>query len=412
MGAAAAVAIITAFLGLIGGTTAGVLNYLGNKETNETNEENVESTNETNKEIQESVNTANTKSTTQTNLMNYLINKMNNQANAEMVEQTNKVNYMNQLLTNEANKQIAQDTNQANIDIADAANAANERIYQGVNDTNLAIANAINELNKGIADENLAFQREKYEYDKALQQQLFEREDTSYQRTAADMAAAGLNPLSMAGTNGSGAVVSTLAPQSNMVYQGATMQPHDQVVPTVNGYQMSPFVAQAGRYDKTEFKAAQRLATKMESFQKQMYSYEWLNTMAGNIQDMALSSLNHGLQVDQLNEVKKNNQVDRMSKLLNMGYVPDDEGYRMLGGHDKDGNYYNPISLRSMEMLQHGKSLKHDIDYGLFNNSSAFERNITGIQYMIDNKRIESLGHSLWNEANDIFGLMQKLYNK
>lgn len=56
---------------------------------------------------------------------------------------------------------------------------------------------------------NLDFQRENLDYQKGLQQQIFEREDTAYQRTVNDMRAAGLNPVSMQGTNGSGEAVAT-----------------------------------------------------------------------------------------------------------------------------------------------------------------------------------------------------------
>ena len=67
--------------------------------------------------------------------------------------------------------------------------------------------------NEKINAENLAFQQENLDYQKALQQEIFEREDTSYQRTAQDMRAAGLSPMMMKGTNGSGSVVPTQAPQ-------------------------------------------------------------------------------------------------------------------------------------------------------------------------------------------------------
>lgn len=74
------------------------------------------------------------------------------------------------------------------------------------------------ESNEKIAKQNLNFQKEKLEYDKQLQQQIFNREDTAYQRTVQDMRASGVSPLAMQGLNGSGAVVSTEAPQNGMVY--------------------------------------------------------------------------------------------------------------------------------------------------------------------------------------------------
>lgn len=69
------------------------------------------------------------------------------------------------------------------------------------------------DLNEQIARDNLAMQQSNLEYQKDLQQQIFQREDTSYQRTINDMRKAGLSPLAMSGTNNSGAVLTTNAPQ-------------------------------------------------------------------------------------------------------------------------------------------------------------------------------------------------------
>lgn len=76
------------------------------------------------------------------------------------------------------------------------------------------VARETNEQNKAIADENLQFQQEQFDYQKALQQQIFEREDTAYQRTVNDMRAAGLSPQSMQSTNGAGEAIATTAPQN------------------------------------------------------------------------------------------------------------------------------------------------------------------------------------------------------
>jgi hypothetical protein len=67
--------------------------------------------------------------------------------------------------------------------------------------------------NEKINAENLAMQQKNLDYQKALQQEIFNREDTAYQRTRADMYNAGMNPLSMKSTNNAGAVVPTQAPQ-------------------------------------------------------------------------------------------------------------------------------------------------------------------------------------------------------
>lgn len=74
--------------------------------------------------------------------------------------------------------------------------------------------------NSEIAENNLDWQkeafaqnqanwRENFDYQKALQERIFDREDTSYQRTVNDMRQAGLNPLAMNGTNGSGEAIAT-----------------------------------------------------------------------------------------------------------------------------------------------------------------------------------------------------------
>ena len=65
-----------------------------------------------------------------------------------------------------------------------------------------------------IAKRNLALQKDVFKYQKGIQERMFSREDTSYQRGVSDLKAAGLSPMLIANAKaGAGPVVSTQAPQ-------------------------------------------------------------------------------------------------------------------------------------------------------------------------------------------------------
>lgn len=89
------------------------------------------------------------------------------------------------------------------------SSAINAGATNRTNKANMAMNEANIAMQKEINDKNLAFQRENLDYQKQLQQTIFDREDTSYQRTVDDMSSAGLNPLTMNGTNGAGEAIAT-----------------------------------------------------------------------------------------------------------------------------------------------------------------------------------------------------------
>lgn len=68
---------------------------------------------------------------------------------------------------------------------------------------------------KKANDANVAAQQANLDYQKAVQQQTWQREDTAWQRAIADIQKTGMSPLALSGGAGSGQVVSTSAVQSS-----------------------------------------------------------------------------------------------------------------------------------------------------------------------------------------------------
>lgn len=99
------------------------------------------------------------------------------------------------------------------------------------NENNYKMNKENNETNLSIANANLDLQREQQSYERDLQQQLFQREDTAIQRQVADSRAAGVSPLAnLSGASSTGVVANTTTPQNGFQSQAS----RDQAPPAQN----------------------------------------------------------------------------------------------------------------------------------------------------------------------------------
>ncbi len=105
---------------------------------------------------------------------------------------------------------------------------ASNKNYQAQKDANAT--------NLAIANKNLDYQKQAFQYNKNLNSLQMQRQDTSYQRAVADAQKAGFSPLVAAGITPSAATVSTLtAPQMNYHAQAPMMQNPFEGLSSLNG---------------------------------------------------------------------------------------------------------------------------------------------------------------------------------
>lgn len=226
------------------------------------------------------------------------------------------------------------------------------------NNTMRYMSDQTNATNKAIADQNLGFQRDNLDYTKALQQQIFNREDSSYQRTVADMRAAGMSPLVMNGTNGAGEALATTA--LNNQYQHT--QPLDY---------KSPFEAFNGIANILQTREAIRSQRLQNEYAEQTMDYR-----VNMARCQALASSYNSLDAARKEKINKyfgiNSGMSEKERLACI--VSKVLGYPLV---DSEGNYNKDFSLDSL----FNSLKKYKTQYGLSGIADFLGSEVGGAKY-------------------------------
>jgi len=166
-----------------------------------------------------------------------------------------------------------------------------------------AIANA------GIAGANQRAQREQQQYDRDLQQTMFEREDNAVQRQAADMEAAGLSKTLAAGGGAqAGPVVHSTAPQM------AHMAPMD----------MMGIAQTAGQLKLTEAQAAKVLADKKGvDLENSIKEQTLASSVEAILSDNKVKVETTLQRIAKIDRDSYNSYLDQVTKIWEAKYAPD-----------------------------------------------------------------------------------------
>ena len=228
----------------------------------------------------------------------------------------------------------------------------------------------LNQQNVDMANKNL-------DYQKALQQQIFEREDTSYQRTAEDMRAVGLNPLSMQGTNGSGEAIATTPPQNQMLPQN-----NAQMITSLMGIAQSINDVASGTYSRD--------ALALENDRKFLENYK----MAHDLKIDYDGLFNYGKRGSYLS--LKNSDIPTRFSDKDSGMLQFNQSY-----------WKNSAGKEFIEGYNAQRELAHKKEKNYYDSDSPLERGINSIEALLANPdtadRIKNLGS---NMRNLLFGLL------
>lgn len=202
---------------------------------------------------------------------------------------------------------------------------------------------------------NRAWQEEARDYDRALQQTIFDREDTAYSRAAQDASSVGINPLSLSGgVNAGEAIASQPAPQPS---QRQAQAPQSDV-------------------DYASFAPINAIAPVMSLFQ--------------GIGEQKTGVLERDALQEQIDYQKLKNQgeqIDNAIKASEYGITINDDGSLTVPKFDHTKQEHNEVEYRNANASANRNERvdEYQDKYKVNDTSTPQERIVTGIQNQLDN---------------------------
>lgn len=282
--------------------------------------------------------------------------------------------------TNSTNKAIASE----NLNYQKERNAIEDARYTEETAYNRAFAEDERAYNRAFAEDereyNRAWAENEREYNRALQDEIFAREDTSYERTAQDMSNAGLNPLSMQGTNGSGSVVS--APSAPSAVAPSAVAPS---ASARSGEALhNSFVYQ--REESAQF--LNSLMSEIPKLCENFYKLDSMRQQAVGEKIKNMRNIGENLKYFIDNGLKFNNSYKFLWKNYEKGVWTYENGWDTSKLHEMSRSqleHYNQY----LDVFRKRRDLNFDVDNGLFASTSSLERTLTGINNVLVNGKLD-----------------------